>query len=159
MTSTSSSTRDPSLLTIGQVAARAGLNTSHIRFYERTDVLPQPERVGGQRRYREDVLHRLSIIDVAQRAGLTLEEIAPLTGPGNRNADTARHIRTLADEKLPHIDALIARAQAVKHWLQVAQSCDCQSVDVCGLFVDPTLVPPAGDIELDVRQVRPGGRR
>jgi DNA-binding transcriptional MerR regulator len=153
---TSTSTTDPSLQTIGQVAERAGLNTSRIRFYERTGVLPQPERVGGQRRYREEVLHRLSIIDVAQRAGLTLQEIAPLTGPGNRNADAAGHIRALADEKLPHIDALIARARAVKQWLQVARSCDCQSVDVCGLFVDPTLLPPSGDIELDVRQVRPG---
>jgi MerR family transcriptional regulator, redox-sensitive transcriptional activator SoxR len=153
-----SATTDQPLLTIGQVAERAGLNTSHIRFYERTGVLPAPERVSGQRRYREDVLHRLSIIDVAQRAGLTLEEIAPLTGPDNRSADAGRHIRALADEKLPHIEALISRAQAVKHWLQVAQSCDCQSVDVCGLFVDPTLLPPAGEIELDVRQVRPRGR-
>jgi MerR family transcriptional regulator, redox-sensitive transcriptional activator SoxR len=147
------------LMTIGQVADRARLNTSHIRFYERVGVLPAPERVSGQRRYRDEVLHRLSIIDVAQRAGLTLDEIAPLTGPGNRSADAARHIRALADEKLPDIDALIARAQAVKHWLQVAQSCDCSSVDVCGLFVDPTLLPPTGDIELDVRQVRARGRR
>jgi MerR family transcriptional regulator, redox-sensitive transcriptional activator SoxR len=152
------STSEP-LLTIGQVAARAGLNTSHIRFYERVGVLPAPERVSGQRRYRQDVLHRLSIIDVAQRAGLTLDEIAPLTGPGNRSADAARHIRALADEKLPDIDALIARAKAVKHWLQVGQSCDCSSVDVCGLFVDPTLLPPAGHIELDVRQVRARGHR
>jgi hypothetical protein len=83
-----------------------------------------------------------------------LEEIAPLTGPGNRSADACRHIRRIADEKLPHIEALIARAQAVKHWLEVAQSCDCQSVDVCGLFVDPTLLPPAGDVAFDVRQVR-----
>jgi DNA-binding transcriptional MerR regulator len=142
------------LLTIGQVAERAGLNTSHIRFYERVGVLPEPERVSGQRRYREAVLHRLSIIDVSQRAGLRLQEIAPLTGPGNRSADASAHIRSLADEKLPHIDALIARAQAVKHWLQVAQACDCESVDVCGLFVDPTLLPPAGDIDLDVRHVR-----
>jgi MerR family redox-sensitive transcriptional activator SoxR len=142
------------LLTIGQVAAQAGLRTSHIRFYERVGVLPQPERVSGQRRYRTEVLHRLSIIDVAQRAGLTLEEIAPLTGPDNRSADAGRHIRALADEKLPHIDALITRAKAVKHWLEVAQACDCSSVDVCGLFVDPTLLAPAGDIELDVRRVR-----
>ena len=147
------------LLTIGELAERAGLRTSHIRFYERVGVLPQPERESGQRRYREDVLHRLSIIDVAQRAGLTLEEIRPLTGPDNRSADAGRHIRALADEKLPHIDALIARAQAVKHWLQVAQSCDCASVDVCGLFVDPTLLPPAGDTELDVRRVRTRARR
>ena len=96
----SSTTSEP-LLTIGQVAERAGVNTSHIRFYERTRVLPQPDRVSGQRRYREEVLHRLSIIDVAQRAGLALEEIAPLTGPENRSADTGRHIRALADEKLP----------------------------------------------------------
>jgi MerR family transcriptional regulator, redox-sensitive transcriptional activator SoxR len=147
------------LLTIGQVADRAGLNTSHIRFYERVGVLPEPERIASQRRYRDEVLHRLSIIDIAQRAGLSLEEIAPLTGPDNRSADTGPHIRRLADEKLPHIDALIARAQAVKHWLQVAQSCDCQSVDVCGLFVDPTLLPPAGDIVLDVRQVPARGHR
>jgi hypothetical protein len=50
------------------------------------------------------------------------------------------------------------RAQAVKHWLEVAQSCDCTSVDACGLFVDPTLLPPAGDIDLDVRQIGPRGR-
>jgi MerR family transcriptional regulator, redox-sensitive transcriptional activator SoxR len=137
---------DTNLLTIGQVAERAGLNTSHIRFYESVGVLPEPERVSGQRRYREEVLHRLSIIDVAQRAGLSLEEIAPLTGPGNRSADAGRHIRRLADEKLPHIDALIARAQAVRQWLELARHCDCASVDVCALFADPTLLPPAGDV-------------
>ena len=132
------------LLTIGQVAERAGVRTSHIRFYERVGVLPQPERVAGQRRYRDEILHRLSIIDVAQRAGLSLEEIAPLTGSDNRSADAGRHIRALADTKLPQIDALIARAHAVRQWLEVAQSCDCATVDVCGLFVDPTLSPPAG---------------
>src|SRR5215218_4190917 len=146
-------TDDPTL-TIGQVATRAGLNTSRIRFYERTGVLPQPARVSGQRRYHADVLHRLSIIDVAQRAGLALEEIAPLTGPDNRTADAGTHIRALADDKLPQIEALITRAQAVKQWLEVAQHCDCESVDVCGLFVDPTLLPPLADVDLDVRHIR-----
>ena len=152
-------TTDAPLLTIGQVAERAGLRTSHIRFYERTGVLPAPERVSGQRRYHEEVLHRLSIIDIAQRAGLTLEEIAPLTGPENRTARAGEHIRELAQERLPHIEALITRAQAVKHWLQVAQSCDCASVDVCGLFIDPTLLPPVDDVDLDIRQVKARGRR
>ena len=85
---------------------------------------------------------------------MSLDEIAPLTGPENRTADASAHIRALADDKLPHIDALITRAQAVKAWLEVAQHCDCQSVDVCGLFVDPTLLPPVASIDLDVRQVR-----
>jgi hypothetical protein len=42
--------------------------------------------------------------------------------------------------------------------LQVAQSCDCTRVDVCGLFLDPTLMPPAGDVDLAVRHVRASGR-
>jgi DNA-binding transcriptional MerR regulator len=145
---------DEPLLTIGQVAERAGLNTSRIRFYERVGVLPEPERIAGQRRYRDDVLRRLSIVDVAQRAGLTLEEIAPLTGSAGPSADAGRHLRRLADEKLPRIDAMIARVQAVKRWLQVAQSCDCESVDVCELFVEPALAPPAGDIDVDARRRR-----
>jgi DNA-binding transcriptional MerR regulator len=129
-------------LTIGEIAARAGLNTSHIRYYERIGVLPAPDRVGGRRRYREDVLHRLAIIDVAQRAGFTLEEIRDLTGPTNTGARAAERIRALADQKLPDIDTLIARAEAVKAWLQLATTCDCESVDVCSLFTDPALAPP-----------------
>ena len=140
-------------ITIGQVAARAGIRVSHIRYYEEIGVLPQPVRVSGQRRYDEDVLHRLSIIDVAQRAGLTLDEIRELTGPRLRDESAGERLRELAQHKLPHIEALIERAQAVKRWLEIAGSCDCKTVDVCGLFVDPTLAPPPADIKLDIRRV------
>jgi MerR family transcriptional regulator, redox-sensitive transcriptional activator SoxR len=130
-------------LTIGEVAARAGVNTSHIRYYERVGVLPRPERVGGQRRYEEGVLDRLAI--VAQRAGLTLDEVRHLTGPDNRGGPAGDRIRELAERKLPEIDALIARAQAVKAWLELARTCDCRTVDVCSLFTDPALAPPPSD--------------
>jgi MerR family redox-sensitive transcriptional activator SoxR len=130
-------------LSIGEIAARAGVNASHIRYYERVGVLPEPERSSGRRRYREDVLHRLAIIDVAQRAGFTLDEIRDLTGPTNTGAHAGERIRGLAEDKLPDIERLIARAEAVKAWLQVATTCDCESVDVCSLFTDPALAPPA----------------
>jgi MerR family redox-sensitive transcriptional activator SoxR len=132
-------------LTIGEVAARAGVNTSHIRYYERVGVLPRPERVGGQRRYEEGVLDRLAIVDVAQRAGLTLDEVRHLTGPDNRGGPAGDRIRELAERKLPEIDTLIARAQAVKAWLELARTCDCRTVDVCSLFTDPALAPPPSD--------------
>ena len=148
---------EPSL-TIGQVAARAGLRTSHIRYYEEIGVLPEAERRSGQRRYSEDVLHRLGIIDVAQRAGLSLEEIRDLTGPGAAGDDAGERIRALAERKLPEIEALIERARAVKRWLQIASACDCATVDVCGLFVDPTLAPPPTDAKLYVRRVPAGAR-
>jgi len=126
-------------LTIGEVAARAGVNASRIRYYERVGVLPQAERVGRQRRYDEDVLHRLAIVDVAQRAGLTLDEIRGLTGPDNR---AGRRTRELAEHKLPEVEALIARTRAVKEWLELARTCECRTVDVCALFTDPALAPP-----------------
>jgi MerR family transcriptional regulator, redox-sensitive transcriptional activator SoxR len=117
-------------LTIGQVAARAGVKTSHIRYYEDVGVLPEPTRLSGQRRYGEDVLRRLSIIDVAQRAGLTLDEIRDITGPGN----AGDRIRALADRKLPEIAELIGHARSVQRWLELARECDCDTVDVCELF-------------------------
>lgn len=146
-------TKPAPTLTIGQVAKRANVRDSRIRYYERIGVLPEPARVSGQRRYTEDALHRLAIIDVAQRAGLSLDEIRDLTGPASRDQHAAARIRELADRKLPAIEALIERAEAVRHWLQVARSCDCASVDVCGLFVDPTLAPPPGRIDLDIHMV------
>lgn len=140
-------------MTIGQVAARAGLNASHVRYYEEVGVLPEPARVSGQRRYDDDVLRRLAIIDVAQRAGLTLEEIRDLTGPHPDGDEVSSRMRELAERKLPDIDALIERAQAVRRWLQVASACDCATLDVCGLFVDPQLLPPAGEVKLTIRRV------
>ncbi len=132
-------------LTIGEVAARAGINTSRIRYYERVGVLPHAERgTGGQRRYAPAVLDRLALIDVAQRAGLTLEEIRELTGSENHG----ERIRALAERKLPAVEALIARAEAMRAWLQAAQSCDCATVDVCSLFTNPAHAPPvAGAID------------
>jgi len=137
-------------MSIGEVATRAGVRKSHIRYYEEIGVLPEPSRISGQRRYDESVLHRLSIVDVAQRAGLTLDEIRELTGSIE---PVAGRIHELADEKLPQVEALIARAQAVKRWLEVARGCDCSTVDVCGLFVDPMLAPPPSEFKLDVRRV------
>jgi DNA-binding transcriptional MerR regulator len=140
-------------MSIGEVAMRAGVRKSHIRYYEEIGVLPEPLRVSGQRRYDEGVLHRLSIVDVAQRAGLTLGEIRELTGS---TSPVAERIHQLAEDKLPQVEALIERAHAVKRWLEIAKGCDCSSVDVCGLFVDPTLAPPPSGFRLEVRRVDGG---
>ena len=64
--------------TIGEVARRAGVATSSIRYYERIGLLPEPDRLGGQRRYDADVLGKLGFIGVAQSAGFKLREIKEL---------------------------------------------------------------------------------
>jgi MerR family redox-sensitive transcriptional activator SoxR len=118
-------------LTIGQVAQRAGVNTSAIRFYERQGVLPPAERLSGQRRYGEETLRRLEVIDIAKRAGFNLDEIRLLLDDGSGE----NPLRELAERKLPDVDALIARAEAMREWLLKARECRCSSLELCALFV------------------------
>jgi MerR family redox-sensitive transcriptional activator SoxR len=132
-----STTADEGQMTIGQVGDRARVRASAIRYYEDIGVLPAPERVAGQRRYTADVLRRLAIIDIAQRAGFTLGEIGELVGPTEGPAYET--IRALANRKLPAIEALIERAEAVRSWLEVASACECSTLDACALFDDRAL--------------------
>jgi DNA-binding transcriptional MerR regulator len=106
-------------LRIGQIAERSGVAPWHIRYYERVGVLPEPELMNRQRRYCEGTVNRLLIIDALRRVGLSLEEIAPVTGPDNPITNASLGIRDLAERALPQVDALIARAQAIKCWLEV----------------------------------------
>ena len=117
---------------IGEVARAAGLRKSAIRYYEEIGLLPEPERVSGQRVYDRSVLRRLSLIDVSQRAGLTLSEIRELLDAGS--APISDQLQGIAARKLPEVEALIARAEAMRDWLKAAEGCSCQAIDDCGLF-------------------------
>jgi MerR family redox-sensitive transcriptional activator SoxR len=124
---------DAAALTIGEVARRAGVNASAIRYYERVGVLPPADRQGGQRRYPAETVRRLGAIGVAKQAGFTLDEARALL---HADAGGAAHaeLRELAERKLPEVEALIARAQAMRGWLVAAQDCTCETLDVCALF-------------------------
>jgi MerR family transcriptional regulator, redox-sensitive transcriptional activator SoxR len=124
-------------LAIGEVAERAGMSTSRIRYYEARGLLPEPERAAGKRRYTEDVFRRLAIIDAAQRVGFTLEEIRDLLG--SRDQPAHERLRQLALLKLPELDDLIARATSVRRVLKMCSKCDCESIDVCRMFDDRVL--------------------
>ena len=125
---------DEAVLTIGQVAARAGVNTSAIRYYERVGLLPPAERESGQRRYTQETVRRLGVIDVAKRAGFTLDDARVLLAADVGRGSAHGELRLLADRKLPEVDALIERAEAMKRWLTAARGCGCETLDVCALF-------------------------
>lgn len=122
-------------LSIGEVAERAGSSVSAIRFYEREGLLPPAERVSGQRRFTEETVQRLGVIDVAKQAGFSLEEVGVLLTSIDEGAPAHEQLRALADRKLPEVDALIERAQAMREWLTIAGDCGCDSLESCALFV------------------------
>ena len=131
-------------LTIGEVARRAGVETSAIRYYERIGLLPEPERSGGQRRYDADVLGKLGFIGVAQSAGFKLREIKGLIDGVDGGEGLGGQMRSLSSQKLDEVEALLERTKVMKGWLEVASACGCATPAECALF------PAAGDQAVDV---------
>jgi MerR family redox-sensitive transcriptional activator SoxR len=143
-------------LTIGEVARRAGVATSSIRYYERIELLPRPQRVSGQRRYATDVLGKLGFIGVAQSAGFKLAEIKELIQGVDSADGMGEQMRTLSAQKLGEVEALLERTKAMKGWLEVAKECGCATPAECALFDAPDEGP--ADAELALRLVNVAGK-
>lgn len=115
-------------LTIGEVARRAGVAATTLRYYEQIGLVPPPGRLGGQRRYDDSVLARLEVIRLCKSAGFALEEIQLLFADDAPGRPVSR---ALAEAKLAEIDAqmeALARARAVIEW---GMRCTCPSIDAC----------------------------
>jgi MerR family redox-sensitive transcriptional activator SoxR len=124
---------------IGEIARRAGIRSSTIRYYESVGLLPEPERVAGRRRYSAEVLRTLAVIGAGQRAGLSLSEVRELLTASKGDGAVSERLREVARRKLPEVEALIERSLMVKTWLEAAADCQCPTLDDCPLFdVDST---------------------
>jgi MerR family redox-sensitive transcriptional activator SoxR len=146
-------------LTIGEVARRAGVSASSIRYYERIGLLPQPDRESGQRRYDGEVLGKLGFIGVAQGAGFKLREIKELMNGIDGVDGLGPQMRTLSAEKLVEVEALLERTKAMKGWLEAARECGCGTPEECALFPAPGDVVPDPDEALRVIRVTRGDCR
>src|SRR3979409_1034877 len=119
-------------MTIGEMARRAGLRPSAVRYYEKIGLLPKSERIGGQRRYQPGILNYLAVIDTAKRAGFRVEEIKKLFHGFGRGIPASHRWRLLARRKITEIDELIARARKMKCLLEKADRCKCLDLEDCG---------------------------
>lgn len=126
-------------LTIGGLAAAAGVNVETIRFYQRRGLLAQPLRPhGGVRRYTAADVDRLRFIRRAKLVGFTLEEIADLLEANGRGA-CARTSRQI-ERKLAEVRERMAALRAVEaDLLLMAAACSsagdseyCPSLDMLG---------------------------
>jgi MerR family redox-sensitive transcriptional activator SoxR len=122
-------------LTITEVARRAGIRSSAIRYYERIGLLPPPARHNGRRRYDAHVLKRLAVIATAQAMGFSIAEIGTLLNGFSADTPAWERWQLLAQKKLPEIDALIARATAMRALVTHSLSCECLSLEECAALL------------------------
>ena len=118
-------------LTISEVARRAGIRTSAIRYYESVGLLPLPQRVSGQRRYHADILRRLAFIQAAQAAGFSVAEMQTLLHELDGDTPLSARWQSLAKRKLAEVDTLIHRAQSMRQMLEQGLHCSCPDLEQC----------------------------
>lgn len=123
------------LLTIGDVAKRSGLSASALHFYERQGLIASTRTGGNQRRYAKDVLRRLAVIQVAQRVGIPLREIAEAlrTLPEGRTP-TRRDWSRLSARWHASLNDRIDELTRLRDRLDTCIGCGCLSIRRCALY-------------------------
>jgi len=124
----------PGELSVGDVARRSGLAVSALHFYEAEGLIRSHRTQGNQRRYPREVLRRVAIIKVAQRAGIPLKTIreAFKALPQERTPTVADWTR-LSSAWKEELERRIDRLTRLRDHLNGCIGCGCLSVRDCPL--------------------------
>jgi DNA-binding transcriptional MerR regulator len=117
-------------LSIGEVAARAGVGIDTVRYYERRGVLPPAERrSSGYRAFKPQTVERILFVKELQALGFTLDELVALLRLVDTNAASCESARGYAVATLDRIDAKIESLTATRH--QLASILDACNAGTC----------------------------
>lgn len=131
---TRSITKDD-VITIGQLAARTGVAVSAVRFYEDKGLLQAIRTSGNQRRFLRSDIRRVSFVLIAQRLGLSLQEIEEQLSllPQGRTPNP-RDWRQISQRMRRAIDDKIKLLSLTRAKLDECIGCGCLSLQKCQLY-------------------------
>lgn len=118
-------------LTVSEVATRAGISADAVRFYEREQLLPPPDRSpAGYRLYAPDAVDRVRFIKCAQKMGLKLRQVRELLEVCDRGMCDCGHAASIVAKRLADVDAEIQELREMKRALTRLR--DGLAADTCG---------------------------
>jgi len=122
-------------VTIGELAHRAGVATSALRYYEQLGLISSERTAGGQRRYARATLRRVAFIRAAQAVGLSLEEVrAALARLPDRRTPSKADWNKVSATWISRIDERIAELERLRQTLNGCVGCGCLSLRTCRLY-------------------------
>lgn len=122
-------------LTIGELAARSGVATSALRFYESKGLIEADRTDGNQRRYPRATLRRVALIRAGQEVGLTLGEVGSALATLPHDATpTKSDWQRLSKSWQARLDQQITELQALRDELTDCIGCGCLSLKSCAIF-------------------------
>jgi MerR family redox-sensitive transcriptional activator SoxR len=125
-------------LSIGQLAAKADVNASTLRYYESIGLLPSPERRNGQRRYSESLLERIRFIKTAQLTGFTIQEIVVLLEGFVPDLTLSEKWEKMAVNKRSELEERKKQINAMLKILDDGLNCKCLSWSECYIKINTT---------------------
>lgn len=121
-------------LTVGEVAARSGIRVSTVHFYEAKGLIHAARNSGNQRRFAREVLRRIAVIKVAQRAGIPLARIKQaVRGLPEHHAPGKEDWEQLSAEWRDELDGRIERLTRLRNQMTLCIGCGCLSTVHCPL--------------------------
>jgi MerR family redox-sensitive transcriptional activator SoxR len=95
--------------------------------------LPQPQRESGRRRYGEEAVLQIALIQLARQAGFTLSEIHDLYGDFRDPQQMGIGFQRMAPGKLAELDELIRAAEGMKALLEEGLRAECVTLEECAI--------------------------
>jgi len=123
-------------IAIGELSRRTGCNIETIRYYERSGLLPTPERRGRYRRYTATDVRRLTFVRRARGLGFTLDEVKALLVLSSTDGQSVcAAVRDISATHLADVRARIADLRAMERVLATAiRQCDAGQRPSCALI-------------------------
>jgi Cu(I)-responsive transcriptional regulator len=126
------------MLTIGALAKKTGSKVQTIRYYEQIQLMPDPGRTeGGQRRYGDTDLDRLSFIRHARQLGFPLEAIRELLDLSDHPDRSCHEVDAIARRQLKQVEQRLTRLEALRtelkrmvHECSGGETADCRVLEV-----------------------------
>ncbi|MFF7311330.1 MerR family transcriptional regulator [Streptomyces sp. NPDC008137] len=139
-------------LDIAEVAQRAGVPASTLRFYEEKGLIAPTGRRGLRRQFDPGVLERLALIALGRSAGFSLDEIAQMFAPDG----PPRIDRRMLADKAEALDRRISELGVLRDSLRHAAACPAPSHMECPTFRGLLDAAASGGVPTPRRRM-PGG--
>lgn len=138
-----------SLLTIGRLGERGGIEPKTLRYYDRVGLLRPAHRTpAGYRVYGDDALERLQFIRRAKMLGISLGDIKRILAVRDEGAAPCIHVQAMVDRRLEDIEAQLAHLARLRRDLrrfrtqlrdrlragQAKDAADCPCFDILASF-------------------------
>ena len=117
---------------IGEIARRAGVRPSAIRFYEKAGILPPALRKSGQRSFSAEAELYLGIIGASRKAGFSIAEIRTLFHGFREGTTASARSKRLARKKYQELGLMVVKLKSMQALLRKAMRCRCIDLKDCG---------------------------